>query len=291
MSVGIIDTGVQADHCDLSANVVGGHNCTGTGPSHKFDDKNGHGTHVSGIVGTENNEIGVRGVAENPDLYGLNVFDNSGFAVWSYVVCAIDWCVSNSVEIMNLSLGGTDNSSVGDAIDEAYANGHLTVAAAGNESDSVGCNHNVIFPASHPRVISVSAMEGKDGPDELAEYSSTGDAPADYELDDGDTANDIDIMAPGGGDDNEDGDYTTAELIKSTWKDDSYAWAAGTSMASPHVTGVAATAWEKLGSDGPGVSDRDDIESALFSTADPITGDACLEGAGLVDASETVSTA
>lgn len=127
--------------------------------------------------------------------------DNSGAIFYSYVVCAIDWCVQQGVPVMNMSIGGPDSASVGEAIDTAYSSGHLLVAAAGNESNDdepLECsNNNVIFPASHPNVVAVSATEEDD---DMADYTSVGDAPDDNELDDSDSANDVEITAPGGGD-------------------------------------------------------------------------------------------
>lgn len=148
-------------------------------------------------------------------------------------------------------------NSVHTAIEDAYAAGHLLVAAAGNngndEDGECSDDSNVGQPARHPDVIAVSAM---DSDDTLAGYSSVGP--------------EVEIMAPG-------------TDIRSTDAGDGYETLSGTSMACPHVSGTGGMVWEIYGADGPNVSDRDAIRDILTDTAEPVLG-TCEEGAGLLDA-------
>lgn len=265
VGVAILDTGVDTDHCDLT--VAGGTNCTGRGKG--FEDKNGHGTHCAGIATADDNEIGVVGVAPDADLYGVKVLDNSGSGYWSWIACGIDWCRTNGIEILSMSLGGSGMSdAVKTAITDTYDAGHLLVAAAGNgDNDTDGeCtdDDNVSQPASHPDVIAVSAM---DEDDTLASYSSVGP--------------EIELMAPG-------------TDIRSTYKGDDYATLSGTSMACPHVSGAAAVVWADNGitldqEDGDGSSDEgnDTVRATLKDSAEDLLD--CEDGQGLLDVEKAVA--
>lgn len=263
VDVAILDTGIDADHCDLQNNVQGGTNCNTQGPSWE-NDKNGHGTHCAGIAAAVDNQIGVVGVAPAADLYGVKVLGPDGSGRWSEVVCGIDWCITNEREVLSMSFGGGYNKSVAAALTKAYDEGHVLVAAAGNSGnneDSSCSENNVGFPATHDRVIGVSAMD-KDGT--IASYSSVGDGDKD-----GDT--DVEFIAPG-------------TAIRSTYKDNTYDTLSGTSMACPHVSGVAAIAWKDSGlGDSVESGDGQQVWDRLASTADGDRG--CVDGNGLIDAS------
>jgi len=199
VNVAILDTGIDVDHPDL--NVIGGKDFVF---GRSYDDKNGHGTHVAGIVAALDNNIGVVGVAPEANLYAVKILNNSGSGWWSDLVAGLDWCVDSGIEVANMSLGAT--SAPGDvmtACDNAYAAGVLLVAAAGNGG-------SVIYPAAYESVIAVSATDSYDS---LAYFSSIGD--------------EVELAAPG-------------VDIYSTYKGGGYTTMSGTSMASPHVTGTAA---------------------------------------------------
>lgn len=262
VDVAILDTGIDAEHCDLD--VHGGTNCTGKGNG--FDDKNGHGTHCAGIASALDNSIGVVGVAPAANLWAVKVLDNSGSGSWSNVVCGIDWCMTHKKEILSMSFGASSMpDTVHSAISDTYEAGHLLVAAAGNEgNDEDGsCEEkNVIQPARHPDVIGVSAMDESDSDGTLlADYSSVGV--------------NVELMAPG-------------TAIRSTYTNDSYDTLSGTSMACPHVTGTAALAWEDLGSDGPETGDRDTIRQTMREQAEPVLG-TCEDGYGLIRPDKVVA--
>ncbi len=253
VDVGVLDTGIEADHCSLE--VAGGRNFTDSGLPNDYGDNHGHGTHVAGIVGALDNDIGVVGVAPDANLHAVKVLDDNGAGRYSALVAGIDWCMSNDVELISMSLGGdADSTTVSEAIEAAHSAGHLLLSAAGNNgNDGNGsCDgETMTFPATHGNVVAVSAM---DEDDTLASYSSVGSA--------------LDLLAPG-------------TNIDSTHINNEYARASGTSAACPFVTGVAALLWQAREADGPGPNEA--VRRGLTETAETVLG-TCEEGNGLVDA-------
>lgn len=174
------------------------------------DDDNGHGTHVSGLAAAEtNNGVGMAGVSWGARVMAVKVLDSSGSGYTSDVAAGIIYAANNGARVINLSLGGSQYSQVmQDAVDYAYGEGALIVAAAGNEAGPV------CYPAANDHVIAVAAT-GKYG--ERMSFSNTGP--------------EVDIGAPG--------DY-----VLSAWPTGTlYREARGTSMAAPHVSGAAALLW------------------------------------------------
>ena len=201
--VAIVDTGISATHPDLAANIKGGYNAINTTKS--WNDDNGHGSHVAGIVAALNNSIGVIGVGPAVDLLAVKVLSRSGSGFTSDVIEGIQWAMNNNAQVINLSLGSSSGSqAMHDAIIAAYNAGVVIVAAAGNSGAAVG------FPAAYPETIAVSATDSNNL---LASFSSRGP--------------EIDLAAPG-------------VSILSTYKGTGYATLSGTSMAAPHVTGAVA---------------------------------------------------
>ena len=257
IDIGILDTGIQPDHCSLA--VAGGRNFTGTVPTNDYRDRHGHGTHVAGIVSALDNEIGVVGVAPAANLHAVKVLDDGGAGRYSWLVAGIDWCMSNDIELISMSLGGeSDSVAVDRAIEDAHEAGHMLLAAAGNEGNSgTGCTDDTMtYPATHPDVVAVTAMNRDES---FAPYSSVGSA--------------IDILAPG-------------TDIQSTFVNNGYAEASGTSIACPFVTGVAALVWQHRAAHGPGSNET--VRSILVETAEPVL-ETCEEGDGLVDARAAVA--
>jgi len=253
VDVGILDTGIESSHCSLS--VEGGRNFTDDGTPGDYEDRHGHGTHVAGVAGASDNDLGVVGVAPSANLYAVKVLGDDGSGRYSELIAGIDWCMSNDVELISMSLGGEAASSTMDrAIEAAHSAGHLLLCAAGNEGNggNGSCNaETMTYPATHEDVIAVTAMDENDT---LASYSSVG--------------SNIDLLAPGTG-------------ITSSTVDNEYAEASGTSVACPFVTGVAALVWETREEEGPGPTEQ--VRRILTDTAEPVLG-TCEEGHGLVDA-------
>ena len=203
VKVGVIDTGIDLKHPDLQANIKGGHNAIN--PSKSPNDDNGHGTHVAGIIAAINNDIGVVGVGPNIDLYAIKVLNANGSGYLSDVIEGLQWAVNNGMQVVNMSLGTSEDvQSFRDAIVAVYNSGVTIVAAAGNTGSSV------VYPAAYPEVIAVSATDENN---QIASWSSRG--------------SEVDLAAPG-------------VNIYSTYKRQSYTTLSGTSMAAPHVAGAAA---------------------------------------------------
>ena len=207
IKVAVIDTGIEHIHSDLAPNFAGGVSFV---PGESFTDGNGHGTHVAGIIGARQNGSGIVGVAPNCSLYSVKALDRLGGGQYSWIISAIVWCVRNGMDVINMSLGGTDHvQALEDACNYAFQHNVLVVAAAGNtgpREDSVG------YPARYGSVIAVSAVDTSRN---LANFSSRGEH--------------VDLTAPG-------------VQILSTLPGNRYGRMNGTSMAAPHVAGTAALA-------------------------------------------------
>ena len=199
----IFDTGIRFDHKEFGGRAKFGFDAFkgGTG-----SDGNGHGTHVAGTVGGEN-----VGVAKKVSLIAVRVLDNRGSGSTTGVVAGIDWAIRNHngfPAVGNMSLGGGVSSAIDNAVVNAINDGIIMCVAAGNS--------NVDAITSSPARVSAAITVGAtDKFDTKASYSNFGGV--------------VDIFAPG-------------SSIYSSWKNNStsYNTISGTSMAAPHVTGVAA---------------------------------------------------
>jgi subtilisin family serine protease len=210
VKVGVLDTGIDYTHPDLSANYAGGYDFV----NHDNDpmDDEGHGTHVSGTIAARKDGQGVVGVAPNARVYALKVLGSTGSGSFSDVIAALDWCVSNGIQVTNNSYGSSSNPgvTVQTAFDNATAAGIINIAAAGNSGNAAGKNNSVGYPAAYSSVIAVAATDNNNN---RASFSSTGPA--------------VEIAAPG-------------VSILSTKLGGGYVSFSGTSMATPHVVGTAA---------------------------------------------------
>jgi subtilisin family serine protease len=171
--VAVIDTGIDAEHPDLEVATGKNFVAAGRGPgSAEWDDCNGHGTHVAGIIAARDNSIGVLGVAPEAELYAARIFDCAGEgASISNIVAAVEWAIQQRVQVVNMSFGSSfDSQAEAEVMAAAEAAGILLVAAAGNSSFP-GLPAPLDFPAAYPSVVSVSAT---DEADTFAEFSNQG---------------------------------------------------------------------------------------------------------------------
>lgn len=161
--VAVIDTGTRYGESELQRVYKGGHNFLNNSDD-PLDD-NGHGTHVAGIIGAADDNVGVVGVAPAVELYSLKVLDACGSGSTADIISAIDWIIQQKAQIggnwiANLSLGAS-SSSVAEqlAFQRGADAGVLFFAASGNAYDPANPNPTVAFPAGYPTVIAVGAID------------------------------------------------------------------------------------------------------------------------------------
>lgn len=231
--------------------------------SHPNDDE-GHGTHVAGTIAqSTGNGLGVAGIAPDASIMPVKVLNAQGSGSYADIADGIVWATDHGADVINLSLGGPSGSNtLRNALQYAYDHGVTVVAAAGNDG-----HNGVSYPAAYDEyVIAVGATRFDET---RATYSNYGSS--------------LDIMAPGGDtsvDQNGDGyvDGVLQQTFGNRTDDFGYYFYQGTSMASPHVAGVAALVIANGTATTP-----DDVRSALEDTADTV-GDATHYGHGLVNA-------
>ncbi|MEC2158270.1 S8 family serine peptidase [Virgibacillus halodenitrificans] len=213
VKVAVIDTGISP-HKDLK--VAGG--VSTVDYTEKWEDDNGHGTHVAGIIGAEQNGFGVVGVAPDASIYAVKALDSHGEGDMNALLKAIEWSIQHEMDVINLSLGTEFHSdALEKIIKQAYDAGILIVGASGNgEGDG-----KVIYPAKYEQVIAVSALDEQF---HSAPFASSGP--------------EVEFSAPG-------------TNIISTYLNGNYGIASGTSQASPHITGMLALLQQKLPDKNP----------------------------------------
>ena len=253
--IAILDSGINPAHPDLQGQTLSGYDFVNN--SNAPIDDFGHGTAVAGvIVAAGNNGLGVVGVAYGARVLPVKVMDSSGFASYSCIAEGIKYAVDQGARVINLSMGGSSASStLQDAVNYAWSNNVLVVAAAGNTA-----NNTPQYPAACDHVVGVSATEPDDT---LATFSSYGD--------------DVMLSAPG------DTIWTTQRDLNNPYG----SWR-GTSFSSPIVAGVAAL----MISQNPSLSNSR-IVALLQQTADDAgpTGYDPSFGYGRVNASQALIAA
>ncbi len=260
VTVAVIDTGVSKVPDLAKTEFVAGYDFVNDKVA--ADDDNGHGTHVAGTVAqSTNNNYGVAGIAYEAKIMPLKVLSGSGGGTISDIAEAIRFAADNKADVINLSLGGGGESQVmKDAIDYAHSKGVVIIAAAGNEN-----TNSASYPARYAHVIGVAASDAQG---EKAEFSNYGAG--------------VDIAAPGGGH----GSKIWQETIDPETNTPIISGFQGTSMAAPHVAGVAALI------KSVGVQEPDEVRAVLQQSVRRIEQDPQnYYGAGQLDAAAAVKMA
>lgn len=203
IKVAILDSGIDKFHKDLEGKIVKEYNTI----THDQDasDEFSHGTAVAGVIASNDNDIGLIGIALSAELYSVKVLDKDGKGEIDDFIEGIKWCIKNQVDIINISIGiKKGNDELKRVVTDAYDRGIILVAAAGNNY-----RNEVDYPAAYEEVFSVTAIDHLEHAYNLA---STGK---------------IDFSAPG------------VEIL-SLAPNNGYGIYEGTSMAAPHVTGSVA---------------------------------------------------
>jgi thermitase len=251
--IAVIDTGVDVHHPDLKNRLVDGYNTITD--RNEPDDDNGHGTHVAGIIASEtNNHQGTAGVTWYNKIMPIKAMGAKGYGTTFDIAKGIVWAVDNGADVINMSLGNYQESNVlRRAVKYAHDHDVVMVSAAGNDN-----TRQPSYPAAYPEVLSVSAIN-YDG--NLAQFSNYGDY--------------INVTAPG-------------VYIPSTYFENQYASLSGTSMAAPHVAGLAGL----IKSANPDLSNKQ-IMSIIQDTAIDIgkSGKDIEFGNGLIDVNKALTQA
>ncbi|PMC36605.1 hypothetical protein CJ195_14310 [Bacillus sp. UMB0899] len=199
--IAVIDTGIDTQHEDLR--VAGGKSFVSYTDS--YNDDNGHGSHIAGIIAALQNNVGITGIAPNANVYSLKAFNQNGEGTTIDLAEAIDYAMEINSDVINLSFEYNTYDPIVEALlNEAYKQNILIVGAAGNSGSAIS------YPAVHSSVIAVGAIENNL---KKASFSSTGSA--------------LEVVAPG-------------VDINSTWKNNKYNSMSGTSMATAFISGYLA---------------------------------------------------
>jgi|SRR5215217_5099100 len=252
--VAVVDSGIDTSHPDLPKVTLRKDYYT----TNNAEDDHGHGTHVAGTLGASTNNYvsdaangGVAGTNWNVELMAVKALNKDGSGSYANIADGILWAANNGAKVINLSLGGTYNSTtLSNAVDRAWRKGAVLACAAGNSNTST--KH---YPAAYTNCIAVGAT---DESDQRASFSNYGTGW-------------VDIGAPG---------YhilstlpnTTVSLNGSGYKQ-TYDSLNGTSMATPHVAGVAGLVWAAKNSSGANIcSSNSCVRNQIESKADQVSG-------------------
>ncbi|MFC4547161.1 S8 family peptidase [Paenactinomyces guangxiensis] len=247
VKIAIVDTGVQSNHPDLSGKVINGRDFVDD--DNVSNDANGHGTHCAGIAAAvTNNGTGIAGMAPNARILAVRVLDANGSGTLDDVANGIIHAADQGAQVISLSLGGSSGtSSLQNAVNYAVNKGSVVVAAAGNSGSSAPS-----YPAYYSNAIAVASTDSADRKSSFSNYGSW-----------------VDVAAPG-------------SSIYSTYIGSSYRSLSGTSMATPHVAGLAGL----LAAQG---KNNSQIRAAIENTADQISGTGTYWSYGRVNAAKAVN--
>ncbi len=249
--VAVLDTGIDGDHEDLKDKVVAVTNFT---DSPTANDIYGHGTHIAGIIAaTSDNGIGIIGMAPESRLMNVKIADDKGRSQPSALAEAIVWAVDNGASVINISIELREPSQeIEDAVNYAWTQGAIIIAAAGNDGGQVP-----VYPAYYENSVAVAATNLDDT---LAPLSNYGDW--------------VDVAAPG-------------FKIYSTLPNDSYGYKTGTSFAAPYVSGLAALLFSVATDNNGNGRLNDEVRAAIEAGSQEIGMDGV--GAGRIDAANSMT--
>ncbi|MDT3766361.1 S8 family peptidase [Priestia filamentosa] len=244
--IAIVDTGVQTNHPDLVNKLLPGYNFV-NGNSN-VTDVNGHGTHVAGIAAAStNNNLGIAGIAPSARILPIKALADNGSGISTNIANGIVYAANQDAQVINLSLGTTQDSvTIRNAIDYAINRGSVVVAATGNNGANL-----LTYPAVYQNVLSVASTDENDQKSSFSNYGTW-----------------VDVAAPGSN-------------ILSTYPNSYYSYLSGTSMACPHVAGLAAL----LAAQG---RSSVQIRNIIQNTSDPIPGTGTFWVYGRVNANRAV---
>lgn len=219
IGVAVLDSGVATDNPDINPKVVARANFT---TARNNEDNYGHGTHVAGIVAaTSENSIGVAGVCPGCTILAGKVLNDTGMGSSSGLANGINWAVNSGAKVINMSLAVGATTTLETAVNNAWRDGVVLVAAAGN-----GGNTTMMYPGAYANVIAVGATDNKDAKASFSTYGAW-----------------VDVAAPGVS------VYSTFPnhkfaIARQYGRSLGYDIGSGTSMAAPIVAAVAALAWK-----------------------------------------------
>jgi thermitase len=256
VNIAILDTGIDQDHEDLAVKIVANQNYS---TSNTTDDLYGHGTHVAGIAAAiTNNGIGISGIGYNSALMNIKVLDDTGNGYNSSVADGIIWATDHGAKVINMSFTGSfASSTLENAVNYAWDNGVVVVAAAGNNNVSTP-----FYPAAFTNAIAVAAT---DPADVKAYFSNYG--------------NWVDVAAPGVN------IFSTLPNHGSVLGTN-YGYLDGTSMSTPFVSGLAALIWAT-----PYGTNNALVRERIESQADPVDGTGTYWQYGRINAYKSVTPA
>lgn len=209
VKIAIVDTGCSS-HPLLQNKIIGGKNFTNEGSSDDFNDLNGHGTHVAGIIGAAKNDI-FNSIAPNCSLLICKALNRNGEGQLDNIINAIDYAINQKVDIINMSLGCPSNvDELHNVVKKAIDNNICVVCASGNSGDGNEETTESDYPGAYEEVIQIGAMSNNFN---VSNFSNSNKF--------------VDLVAPG-------------ENILSTYLNNDYMSLSGTSMATPIISGALA---------------------------------------------------
>ena len=232
VAVAVLDTGIDTGHQDLTGKITASRNFSASADT---VDRNGHGTHIAGIIAAaQNPAAGIYGISRNSRLLNAKVADDYGLCDEASVSRAIVWAVDNGASVINVSLELRDYSSdLEQAVDYAWDHGALVIAAAGNDGSD-----RPVYPAFYSHALSVTATAG----DRLAPLANRGEW--------------VDVAAPG-------------FQVYSTLPGNRYGYETGTSFAAAKVSGLAALLFGMVTDTNGDGRLNDEVRAAIENSGSP----------------------